>query len=47
MVKYLVVLAALVAKLALFAVATQPTTSADCPGCPYPKCWPGDPCECI
>ena len=46
MIKYLVVLTALVGKLALFGVATQPTTSADCPGCPYPTCWPGDPCEC-
>ena len=47
MIKYLVVLAALVGKLALFGLATQPTTSADYPSCPYPKCWPGDPCECI
>ena len=46
MLKHLLVVSALLGKLALFAVVSQPSTSADCPWCPWPPCFPGDVCDC-
>lgn len=47
MLKNLLIVGALLGKLAIVGLAPQPaaTDEADCPYCPEPTCFPGD-CEC-
>lgn len=47
MLKNLLVIGALLGKLAIVGLAPQPSVGneADCPYCPTPECFPGD-CEC-